>query len=131
MDKPIILVVDDDRLTAAVVEMTFSDAGFAVHTAGDASEAREQVSALGSDLSALVTDIQLGAGPNGWAIATESRKALPHLPVVYMTGDSAADWTALGVPRSVLIQKPFVGAQVLAAVTALMNAAISDDPASG
>ena len=38
-----------------------------------------------------------------------------------MTGDSAADWTAFGVPKSVLVQKPFVAAQVLSAVMTLMN----------
>lgn len=84
------------------------------------------VSELDTRLSALVTDIRLGAGANGWAVAVEARTKLPLLPVVYMTGDSAADWKAFGVPKSVLVQKPFVGAQVLAAVMTLMNSDNSD-----
>lgn len=126
MDKPIVLIVDDEPLIAAMVEGTFEDAGFEIRSVMDAAEAADQIAELGARLSALVTDIQLGAGPNGWAIAVEARTQLPLLPVVYMTGDSASDWTAFGVPKSVLVQKPFVGAQVLAAVTTLMNSDNSD-----
>lgn len=126
MDKPIVLIVDDEPLIAVMVEGTFEDAGFEIRSVMDAAEAADQIAELGARLAALVTDIQLGAGPNGWAIAVEARTQLPLLPVVYMTGDSASDWTAFGVPKSVLVQKPFVGAQVLAAVTTLMNADNSD-----
>ena len=126
MDRPIVLIVDDEPLIAAMVEGTFEDAGFEIRSVLDAAEAADQIAELGARLSALVTDIQLGAGPNGWAIAVEARTQLPLLPVVYMTGDGASDWTAFGVPKSVLVQKPFVGAQVLAAVTRLMNSDNSD-----
>ncbi len=126
MDKPIVLIVDDEPLIAAMVEMTFVDAGFDVRTAMDAAEAASQIAELGTRLSALITDIRLGAGGNGWAVAVDARTKLPLVPVVYMTGDSASDWTAFGVPRSVLVQKPFAGAQVLAAVTTLMNSDNSD-----
>lgn len=131
MDMPTVLIVDDEPLIAIMVRETFEDAGFEVRSAIDASEAAGEVAELAGRLAALVTDIRLGAGPDGWAVAREARGRLPALPVVYMTGDSAADWTALGVPHSILVQKPFVGAQVLAAVTALMNASTSDasDPA--
>ena len=126
MDKPIVLIVDDEPLIATMVEGTFEDAGFEVRCAANAEDAAAQVAELDIRLSALVTDIRLGKGPNGWAVAVEARTKLPLLPVVYMTGDSAADWTAFGVPKSVLVQKPFVGAQVLAAVTTLMNSDNSD-----
>lgn len=126
MDRPIVLIVDDEPLIAAMVEVTFEDAGFEIRSVMNAAEAADQIAELGARLSAIVTDIQLGAGPNGWAVAVEARTQLPLLPVVYMTGDSASDWTAFGVPKSVLVQKPFVGAQVLAAVTTLMNSDNSD-----
>ena len=126
MDRPIVLIVDDEPLIATMVEGTFEDAGFEVRCALDAEEAAGQVAELDTRLSALITDIRLGKGPNGWAVAAAARTQLPLLPVVYMTGDSAAEWTAFGVPRSVLVQKPFVGAQVLAAVTTLMNSDNSD-----
>jgi len=121
MEKPIVLIVDDQPLIATMVEVVFEEAGFEVYSATTALDAADQIAKLGDTLSALITDIQLGEGPNGWAVAVDARTALPLLPVVYMTGDSAADWTAFGVPKSILVQKPFVGAQVLAAVVTLMN----------
>ena len=129
MDKPIVLIVDDEPLIATMVEVVFEEAGFEVYSATDALDASDQIRRLDTKLSALITDIQLGKGPNGWAVAVDARTTLPLVPVVYMTGDSAADWTAFGVPKSVLVQKPFVGAQVLAAVMTLMNEDNSPAPA--
>lgn len=128
MDRPLILIVDDEPLIAHMIEVTFEDAGFQVQSVMDASEAAFQIAEIGGHLSALITDIRLGAGANGWAVAADARTCLPLLPVVYMTGDSAADWATLGVARSLLVQKPFVGEQVLAAVTTLMNREGSDSP---
>lgn len=121
MDRPTILIVDDEHLIAMMVEAAFEEAGFAVHLAHSAEEAATAIDSFGPILSALITDVRLGAGADGWEVAHNARTAWPHLPVVYMTGDSADAWSASGVPRSVLVQKPFVGAQVLAAVTGLMN----------
>lgn len=126
MNQPTILIVDDEHLIAMMVEAAFEEAGFSVQLAHSAKQAAATIDRLGPSLQALVTDVRLGAGADGWEVAHIARTALPHLPVVYMTGDSADAWSASGVPRSVLVQKPFVGAQVLAAVTGLMNQAHSD-----
>jgi hypothetical protein len=40
-----------------------------------------------------------------------------------MSGDSTQDWSSRGVPNSVVAAKPFVPAQILTAVTMLMNEA--------
>ena len=45
------------------------------------------------------------------------------LPVVYTTGDSAAQWAAKGVPDSLVVQKPYAVAQLLTAVSTLMTKA--------
>ena len=129
MDSPIVLIVDDEPLIAAIVEEAFEDAGFDVRIACDAKDAAVLVADVGLRLAALVTDIRLGDGTNGWAVALDARTRLPHLPVVYMTGDSAADWSAFGVPNSILVQKPFVAAQVLTAAMTLMNSDNSVAPA--
>jgi len=121
MERPIVLIVDDEPLIAAVLAATLEDAGFEVFCSMTAEEATQEISRLATSLFALVTDIRLGAGPNGWAVAVDARTTLPSLPVVYMTGDSGGDWAAYGVPESVLVQKPFVGAEVLAAITSLTN----------
>jgi hypothetical protein len=38
-----------------------------------------------------------------------------------MTADSAGEWGAHGVPNSVLVQKPFAVAQVITAISTLLN----------
>lgn len=131
MNKPLVLIVDDEPLIAVMVEMAFLDAGFDVRTAMDAVEAAVRIGELDTQLSALVTDVRLGAGPDGWAVAAGARRNLPRLPVVYMTGDSAADWEAFGVPDSVMVQKPFVVEQVLDAVTSLIDAKQQGRPSAG
>ncbi|MCW1402286.1 hypothetical protein OKA06_08095 [Novosphingobium sp. MW5] len=72
------------------------------------------------DLQGLATDIRLGDGPDGWEVAHYARKKYPDIAVVYMTGDSAAQWSAEGVPNSILLTKPFPEAQLLTAMATLM-----------
>jgi DNA-binding response OmpR family regulator len=71
----------------------------------------------------MVTDIRLGEGPNGWDVARHAREVIPTMPVVYMSGDSANEHSAYGVPDSVMLQKPFATAQLVTAISTLMNAA--------
>ena len=71
-------------------------------------------------LQGLITDIRLGVGPNGWQVARHARRKFANLPIVYVTGDSAADWTVEGVPGSVLLQKPYADAQMLTAMSNLL-----------
>ena len=76
-----------------------------------------------ADICSLVTDIQLGNGPRGWDVARHCRQVVPALPVVYVTGDSSGDWSAEGVPESVMITKPFVMAQLITALSTLLDKA--------
>jgi hypothetical protein len=39
------------------------------------------------------------------------------------TSDSAAEWAAKGVPNSVVVQKPYAGAQLLTALSTLVTKA--------
>src|ERR1700693_4458791 len=74
------------------------------------------------DYRAVVTDINLGRDKiDGWDVARRAREINAGLPVVYMTGDSADDWTSKGVPNSILLTKPFAPAQLLTAVSQLLN----------
>ena len=76
MNRPIVLIVDDEPLIATMVEGTFEDAGFEVRSAIDAEDAAVQIRELNTGLSALITDIRLGNGPNGWAVAVDARTLL-------------------------------------------------------
>lgn len=73
----------------------------------------------------LITDIDLGKGPDGWDVARHARELLPDLPIVYMSGRNGQEWTSHGVPKSVFLTKPFALAQIVTAISTLINAADS------
>ncbi|MET4721817.1 DNA-binding response OmpR family regulator [Bradyrhizobium japonicum] len=118
----VVLVVEDDQLIQSLVEEALADGGFEVAIACTGEEAAELPNATSPKYRALVTDIDLGRGKmNGWALARHAREDTPDLPVVYMSGDSAEDWTSQGVPNSVMLAKPFAPAQLVTAVSQLLN----------
>ncbi|MFA6032237.1 MAG: response regulator [Myxococcota bacterium] len=122
MNQNVVLLVEDEALIMMDVQEGLEEAGFTVHCAKDAAEALARFDRNPTGIRAVVTDIKLGNGDTGWDIAFHIRQAIPTMPIVYMSGDSAADWPARGVPNSVMVQKPFAMAQIIAAVTTLLNA---------
>jgi DNA-binding response OmpR family regulator len=122
---PTILLVEDDQTLQAVLETALSDEGFEVVTADSGAAGMEALGGSESLFQAVITDIQLGKGPRGWDIGHRAREVTPGIPVIYMTGNSAHEWTVQGVPESVMLQKPFVIAQLVTALTSLLNHASS------
>jgi DNA-binding response OmpR family regulator len=82
----------------------------------------------GPEYCALVTDIQLRGVMEGWEVAKKAREIDPEFPVVYLTGGYAAEWPSRGVPNSVLLTKPFAPAQLVSAVSQLLNASLPTAP---
>jgi DNA-binding response OmpR family regulator len=70
---------------------------------------------------ALVTDINLLGRIDGWEIARAAREVDPAFPIVYMTGAAADEWASRGVPNSILLTKPFAPAQLVTAISNLLN----------
>jgi DNA-binding response OmpR family regulator len=123
LELPDILIVEDDPIVRSLVEDTLAEGGFKVGQASSAEQAIELLDAQESQYRALVTDINLGSNTlTGWDVARHAREIAGDVAVVYMTGDSAADWTSQGVPNSILLTKPFAPAQLLTAVSQLLNA---------
>jgi CheY-like chemotaxis protein len=121
----LLLLVEDEPLIQVMMQAVLEDGGFTVVAASSGDEALALIAGKIDQVSGLITDIQLGDGPNGWAVARHARHSRAELPIVYMTGDSAADWAAEGVPNSILLAKPFAPAQVVTAISALLNDAAS------
>lgn len=117
----LLLVVEDEPAILLHMECVLEDAGFEVLVAAVGNEAIGVLDDAGTSPACLVTDIRLGRGMKGWDVARHAREKHPEIAVVYITGDSGADWAAYGVPKSLLVQKPFAGAQLVAAVTTLLN----------
>jgi CheY-like chemotaxis protein len=121
-EKPSILVVEDDALMHAMVEDALTEGGFEVAIAPSGEEAMTLLTGLKGKYVALVTDINLRGQIDGWQVAKRAREIDPQFPVVYMTGASADDWGSKGVPNSILLNKPFALAQLVTAVSQLLNA---------
>ena len=116
----LVVVVEDEPLILEMVREALEEAGFEVLSATSSGSAEEKIEAA-DEIVGLITDVRLGRGPDGWELARAVRSSRPNLPVVYMTGDSAGEWSAQGVPRSLIVQKPFAVGQVVAALTGLLN----------
>lgn len=116
-----LLVVEDEPIVRVMIEEVLIDAGFSVHPAETGAQAIEVMDAIGCTFHGVVTDVRLGAGLDGWAVARHARERCPGVPVLYVTGDSAHEWREQGVPSSLLVQKPFRTAQITNAVATLLN----------
>lgn len=121
MDPTItLLLVEDEPLIALAVQTALEDGGYAVISTPGGREAIAILDQRMDEIAGLITDIRLAEGPDGWEIARHARELRADLPVVYVSGDSAGDWAAHGVPESMIIQKPFASAQIIAAISNLL-----------
>jgi CheY-like chemotaxis protein len=122
-DVPTVLLVEDEFFIQCVAEDSLSDAGLSPTVVASAEEALGLLEEAEPQYRALITDIDLGRQRmDGWQLARCCRQMHPEIPVVYVTGGGAANWRSLGVPKSVLVTKPFAPAQLVNAVWRLLNA---------
>lgn len=118
-----LLLVEDDLLIQELLESAFTDAGFEVVSAANGTHAIAELSAAHIRFRVVITDIKLGAGPNGWDVGRHGRELVPDMPILYVSGYSGHEWSSKGVPNSVLVAKPFVIAQIITAIVTLLNEA--------
>ena len=121
-DLPTVLIVEDDESIQGIVEDALEEGGFETAIVSSAEEAVTLLTDKVMDYRALVTDINLKGRMNGWEVAKHAREIDPAFPIVYMTGAAAGDWPSHGVPNSILLEKPFAPAQLVTAVSQLLNA---------
>jgi DNA-binding response OmpR family regulator len=120
-DLSVIMVVEDDQSIQGIVEEALSDGGFEPAIAASGEEAVTLLKGSRGTYRALVTDINLQGRMDGWEVAKHAREIDPEFPVIYMTGQSADQWASNGVPNSILLTKPFAPAQLVTAVSQLLN----------
>lgn len=117
-----ILYVEDDELVKSIVEIALHEAGFDLLIATSGTEAVAMIEEKAGGIRGLVTDIDLGIGATGWDVARRGRELIDRLPVIYVSGASSRHWASKGVPDSVMIAKPFAPAQIVSALSSLLNA---------
>jgi CheY-like chemotaxis protein len=120
LQRPIVLIVEDDPLISMTVEDIVTDAGFDYESTINAADGIAALEKSGTRFSALITDIRMPGKGNGWDVGHRAHELLPLLPIIYMTGDSAEQWKAHGETGSILLQKPFADGMLITALTALI-----------
>lgn len=118
-EAPTLLYVEDEVLVQQMLQAELEEAGFRVVTANSGADALAVLARQSEELHGLITDINLGDGPDGWDVARAARELISGLPIVYVSAASEHEWTSQGVPASVMITKPFVAAQVIVAISSL------------
>ena len=119
--KLLVLIAEDEFLIQATLEDVMTEAGFEHISLPNADEAILALEEDSARFCALITDVRMPGKTDGWDLARRARELKPIMPVIYMTGDSAKGWAAQGVPNSVMLQKPFVHAQLVTGLTTLLN----------
>jgi len=121
IELPIILLVEDEAVLQKLVKHALSDAGFDLTVSSSAEEALSLLAGGVVRYRALVTDINIDGELNGWELARRVREIDAAFPVVYVTGAAADQWPSQGVPHSILLEKPFAPAQLVTAISQLLN----------
>lgn len=121
-----LLLVEDEPMICIWAADILREAGFFVMEIGDGDTAIAELDHI-QDLDGLITDIKLPGTASGWDVARHARQCDPHVPIMYMTGDSAADLPAEGVANSILLQKPFAAPELLAAISTVLRS-VADVP---
>jgi len=122
LNEPLkILVAEDDFQVQEMLEDALNEGGFLAEILSSAEDAVILLNAEVASFRALVTDVNLRGAMSGWDLARIARERDPALPIVYMTGTAAQDWARFGVPSSILLTKPFAPAQLVTAVSQLLN----------
>jgi len=114
MDSDRVLLVEDDMIITLELHEFLQDSGFTVEAAYSGVGA---LASIGRNPPwALVTDLDLGRGPDGFEVARCARTARPGLPVVFISGTMAARFAREGVSGSGFVAKPFRGRQIVEAL---------------
>jgi CheY-like chemotaxis protein len=122
----LILFVDDEPLIIEAGQQWLEDGAFAVRPALTADEAMMALESSAQEVSGLIVDVNLRSKLTGWDVARRGRELRPDLSVVYTSGFAPGDWSAQGVPGSLLVPKPYAPAQIVTAISTLLLKALGE-----
>lgn len=94
MDKPKILVVDDDPDTVEIIRITLEANDFEVHSAENGTEGLKMVKEVRPDL--IILDVMMDTATEGFQVSYQLRSPDPHseyrdyraIPIIMLTGIS-------------------------------------------
>jgi PAS domain S-box-containing protein len=126
-----ILLVEDDAEVRQLALDVLESCGYAVLATGDPREALTIAARRGGEIDLLVTDMVMPT-IRGSALATQLRRQLPDLRLLYISGDTDEMASSGGKidPLAALLQRPFTPPALARAVRAALDGG-SDGLAAG
>ena len=100
-----ILLVEDEFLICSMIAEALARHGFEVHTASNANDALKHLT-RGAPCDILLTDLNLGPGIDGVALAKRVRELRPGTAVVYVSGSFNRLEQFQAVPGARFVAKP-------------------------
>jgi DNA-binding NtrC family response regulator len=119
----VVLVVDDEPFLRRVLCEYLIENSFAAIGEATAAAAYSQVLELRGKVCALITDMVIPGG-GGWDLAQRTRRVVPDLAVIFMSGaiDEHVVASASSHPSTGFLQKPFE----LSALTDMLNSLLEE-----
>jgi DNA-binding response OmpR family regulator len=109
-----VLLIEDDRIISMALRGYLEEAGFDVESAYSGTEALAAIARMPPAI--VVTDIDLGPGPDGFAVAHRARAIWPDVRVVFVSGRFSLYAPSPKAAGFVFIAKPYRFEAVLDAV---------------
>ena len=118
MQKPQVLVVDDDLSLRKFVKAGLEDLGIATESAANADEA-EKVLAARPSLNLMLLDVMM-PGRTGWEFIQDLRESGNEIPVIFLTARQEVDERIKGLKMGAddYMKKPFSPRELVARVEA-------------
>ena len=115
-----ILVVEDEKKTAAYLKKGLTESGFVVDIAEDGSAGLDFAHA--GDYGLIVLDVML-PGKDGWSVLAELRRLGRDTPVLFLTARDAVEDRVRGLREGAddYLVKPFAFAELLERVRTLLR----------
>jgi DNA-binding response OmpR family regulator len=127
-----LLIVDDDMWLCSALSRNLVRLGFAARRAASVDAALALMAT--EPVSAVLTDLDLGAGGDGVELITRMRAAGSHVPALMMTGSDRAVARArladAGLDEIAIIEKPFEFDQVMKRLAEVVPTVVASSPAA-
>jgi two-component system copper resistance phosphate regulon response regulator CusR len=115
-----ILIVEDERKTAAYLRKGLSENGFVVDVAGEGEEGLHL--ALTGEYDLIILDVMLPKRP-GWSVLSELRRAGKQTPLLFLTARDGVQDRVKGLELGAddYLIKPFAFSELLARVRSILR----------
>lgn len=117
-----ILIVDDDRELAIILQVMLEEEGYEVQLAHDSSSGYVAYLLFSPDL--VITDIQM-PGKNGLELMAQIRLHNPYIRTIYMSGDHTRFQSTLQEEnkryQALLLKKPFFRLELLTMISQMQG----------